>query len=233
MKRYRHIIFDADHTLIDFNEDEKRAFRAAFEGTHLEREEIVDEMWKFSYENWEELGLNRVNDPEIRKKYHALYYVHIHALFEHAKSEYGLADAKEAERIFYGTLCAPSHPREGAFGTVQALSERYAVSVATNGLSEMQNARLKEFKPYLYRLFISEEAGAIKPSEEFGKILLGALDTGADGCLFVGDSLTSDVTLANRLGMDAVWYDPDFRPLPEGYRVTAHIRSLKELLKVL
>lgn len=231
--KYRHIIFDADHTLIDFNEDERRAFRAAFKGTPLESEKIIGDMWKFSYENWEALGLNRVNDLEIRKQYHALYYVHIHALFEHAEQKYDLENADEKEKIFYKLLCSPAHPREGALETVKELSKRYAISIATNGLSEMQHARLKEFTPYLDRLFISEEMNAIKPSREFGNILLNELGATAEECLFIGDSLTSDIALANKLQMDCVWYDPEGRALPEGYIVTAHIRTLKELLNLI
>lgn len=233
MKEYRHIIFDADHTLIDFNEDEKRAFRAAFRGTPLEKEEIIEEMWKFSYENWEELGLNRVNDKKIRAEYHALYYVHIRALFEHAKKRYALQDENEAERIFYRALCASSLPCGGALETVRALSKKYAVSVATNGLSEMQRARLKDFAPFLNRLFISEETGAIKPSKEFGNATLRELGAKAEECLFVGDSLLSDVALANRLGMDAVWYNPDGRTIKNGYSVVKAIKALSELLEFL
>lgn len=95
----------------------------------------------------------------------------------------------------------------------------------------MQNARLKEFKPCLTRLFISEDMGCIKPSSEYGAEILNELGATADECLFVGDSLTSDIALANKLGMDCVWYDPEERTLPEGYRVKAHIKSLKELLR--
>ena len=230
MQKYRHIIFDADHTLIDFNEDERRAFRRAFQGTPLMQEEIIERMWEFSYLNWEALGLNNVNDFQIRQKYHDLYYVHIHALFVYAEKTYGLEHADEAERIFYQTLCSTSHPHRGALETVKALAERYAVSVATNGLSEMQNARLKEFMPYVHRLFISEEMGAIKPSTKYGRIMLEALHARAEECLFVGDSLTSDIALANKLNMDAVWYDPAGRALPEGYRIVKQIRSLTELI---
>lgn len=233
MKKYRHVIFDADHTLVDFNEDEKRSFRAAFQNTPLQREDTVEAMWEFSYRNWEELGLNRVNDEEIRKRYHALYYVHIHALFDHAEHKYGLKNADEAEKIFYRSLCAPSHEREGALETVRTLSKKYCVSVATNGLSEMQHARLFDFKPCLFRLFISEEMNCIKPSEEYGEYLLKEIDARADECLFVGDSLTSDIALANRLGMDCVWYASKERALPEGFRITARVSSLKELLNLL
>ena len=275
--KYRHIIFDADHTIIDFNEDERRAFRAAFAdmlpfkastepsiadippakadmppskadmtenagippidaniahsnaGIPPSKEEFVLHMQAYSARNWQELGLNNVNDDVIRKAYHRLTYVHVHALFEHAKREWGLKNAAEAERTFYKTLCLPAHPMDGALEIIKALSANYKVSVATNGLSEMQNARLKKFKPYFHRLFISEEVNAIKPSEEFGKTLLGTLQAGSDECLFVGDSLTSDIALANKFTIDAVWYNPQGRPLPEGYRVIAQIKSLHEL----
>ncbi len=70
---------------------------------------------------------------------------------------------------------------------------------------------------------------AIKPSEEFGKIMLDALGARAEECLFVGDSLTSDIALANKLRMDAVWYDPDGRTLPAEYSAVKKIGSLSEL----
>ena len=233
MSKYRHIIFDADHTLIDFNADEKRAFYAAFRGTPLAREEIVQHMWEYSLRNWGELGLNEVNNPVIRKQYHARTYEHVHALFVHAATELGLQNADEAEHIFLKTLCLPTHPHEGALETVKALSEKYQISIATNGLADMQRARLTEFKPYLHKLFISEEMDTIKPAEEFGNILLSTLSARAEECLFIGDSLTSDIALANKFKMDAVWCNPGGRSLPEGYQVVGQIRTLSELLNIL
>lgn len=233
MKKYRHVIFDADYTLIDFGEDEKRAFRAAFRNTPLDREEIIETMREYSRENWEALGLNRVNDPAIRKEYHALHYVHVHALFEFAKEKYGYGLTDDRERVFFETLSSPAHPCKGALETVRTLSQKYAVSVATNGLSKMQRARLTEFTPYLFRLFVSEEMNAIKPAREFGNAVLLALGARAEDCLFVGDSLVSDIALADKLGMDAVWCNPEKRELPEGYRVVKEIGSTGELIKFL
>ena len=251
MSKYRHIIFDADDTLIDFGADERRAFQAALADIPPSQaqkapfvagmtaiadippsdEQIVPRMRAYSLQNWEELGLNKVNDPTVRKRYHALTHTHVHALFEYAQREYAVADAQEAERIFFETLCLPAHPLEGALETVKALAAKFRVSIATNGLSQMQRARLTEFKPYLYKLFISEEMNTIKPAEEFGEIMLGALNARAEECLFVGDSLSSDIALANKLGMDAVWVSSEGRPLPEGVKVKGQIRTLKEIFK--
>lgn len=251
MSKYRHIIFDADHTLIDFNLDERRAFRAALAdipptkaGKALSaagmtaiadmppsNEQIALRMQAYSLQNWEELGLDRVNDPVIQERYHALTYTHVHALFEYAQREYALTNAQEAERIFFETLCLRAHPLEGALETVKALAEQFTISIATNGLTRMQQGRLKEFKPYLYKLFISEEMNTIKPAEEFGKLMLQALKARAEECLFVGDSISSDIALAGKFGMDAVWCNPEGRPLPEGVKVKGQIKTLSEIIK--
>ena len=252
--KYRHIIFDADHTLIDFQADERRAIRASiadippsktragvsiadippFEATSdipPSDEEIVHRIQAYSLLNWGELGLDQVHDPVIQRRYHELTYTHVHALIAYAGSQYAIQDAERAERIFFETLCLPANPCEGALEIVRELSTRFLVSVATNGLSLMQRGRLKEFMPYLHQLFISEEMETIKPAKEFGKTMLEALGARAEECLFVGDSLSSDIAMAGKLQMDAVWVNPDGRPLPEGCRVKGQIRTLKELFQ--
>ena len=272
MGKYRYIIFDADHTLIDFQEDERRAFRAALSGMPpikvcnavsnagippMERageatsdmppsdtgtcppnadippvdEEIVRRMQAYSAQNWAELGLDDVNDAVIQREYHARTYTHVHALFEYAAKEYGLQNAAQAERIFFETLCLPAHQIDGALELVKVFSKNHKVCIATNGLSTMQRGRLYSFDPYLHRYFISEEMDTIKPAEEFGTMMFTALNARPDECLFIGDSLTSDMALANKFNMDCVWYNPAGRPLPVGVRVTAQIKALHEISK--
>ena len=255
-EKYRHIIFDADHTLIDFQEDERRAIRAAIAGipptnarsgvstADVPRsealsdippsdEETVRKIQAYSLLNWGELGLDQVHDPVIQKRYHELTYTHVHALIAYAGRECALQDTEGAERIFMQTLCLPANHYEGALEIVKELSTRFFISVATNGLAEMQRGRLTQFTPYLHQLFISEEIKTIKPAQAFGKVMLESLKARAEECLFVGDSLSSDIALANELKMDAVWVNPDGRPLPEGYRVKGQIKTLKELFKYL
>lgn len=252
--KYRHIIFDADHTLIDFQADERRAIRAVIAGIPStdarfgvsiadipprgatadippSDEETVHKIQAYSTLNWGELGLDQVHDPMIQRRYHELTYVHVHALIAYAGGACALQDADGAERIFFETLCLPANPCEGALEMVKELSTRFLVSVATNGLSTMQRGRLNEFTPYLHQLFISEEMQTIKPANDFGKAMLESLKATAEECLFVGDSLSSDIAMANKLQMDAVWVNPDGRPLPEGYRVKGQIKALRELLK--
>lgn len=244
MSKYRHVIFDADHTLIDFAKDERRALRAVIAdipplktsgGPSIADmpstgEQVVARLQAYSARNWAEMGLDDVSNPATQQWYHARTYLHVHALMQYAAKEFGLLNPDAAECVFLDALSQPAHLCEGAMEIVKMAAFGCKVSIATNGLSQMQRARLIEFGPYRYELFISEEMGAIKPMDEFGKIMLKTLQAQAQECLFVGDSLASDIALANKLGMDAIWVNPEGRPLPEGVKIKGQIRTLDELL---
>lgn len=233
--KYGYLIFDADHTLIDFDEDEKRAFRAAFAAAgNAVDERAVEACWEHSWRNWERLGLNDVHLPEIQNGYHGLYREHVRTLFDYVEQMYGLCGRRaEAEEAFCRTLAESSHPVAGAEETLRALSEKYRICVATNGLAQMQRGRLAGLAPFLYRVFISEEMGVIKPNEEFFDIMLRDLNAAAEDCLMIGDSIFSDVAGANAAGMDCVWFDRRGHGVPQGVTVTARITRLPQLCEML
>lgn len=235
ISQYRYVIFDADHTVIDFDADEKRAFRAAFSAVGIPvSEEAIGELWRFSAENWGRLGLYNVHLPEIQSGYHALYDTHVRELFDHAAERYGLQAHREvAQREFERVLALPSHPIEGAVEVIRALAERYRICIATNGLIRLQRGRLSALSPYIHRVFISEEIGTIKPCGEFFSAMLRSLGAKAEECVLVGDSLDSDIAGANLAGMDAIWFNRRHRPLPSGVTVAAQIDSLTQLLSLL
>ncbi|MBO7736273.1 MAG: HAD-IA family hydrolase, partial [Clostridia bacterium] len=110
---------------------------------------------------------------------------------------------------------------------------RYKICIATNGLYEMQSSRLQEFLPHTHAFFVSETLGIIKPNRAFFTGMLTALQAKAEECLFIGDSLTSDVAGANTVGMDCVWFNPKAKQLPEGYTVKGQIEKIEDLQKYL
>lgn len=235
MKKYRNIIFDADHTLIDFDADERRAFYAAFSeaGLSVSAEE-VEACWAYSAKNWNDLGLNDVHLPEVQAGYHEMYLDHVRSLFDFVEKEYGLnGRRKEAQARFMRELSAPSQPVEGALETVRALAGEYLIDIATNGLSAMQRSRLSAFLPYLSGLFISEEMGAIKPTRAFFDKMLCGIGADVGDCLMVGDSLSSDAAGAAAAGMDCVWFNRRGAVRPEGLPLAGEIAALPQLTALL
>ncbi len=234
-KDYKYLIFDADHTLIDFDADERRAFYAAFAAAGVpvcERE--VEACWRFSAENWRKLGLHEVHLPHVQEQFHRLYRVHVNEIVAYLDAEYGFnGNTQAAKQAFMRELCSASQAVEGAVGTVERLSHKYRICVATNGLAEMQYGRLAPFEPFLFRVFVSEEMNAIKPSGEYFNYLLKALGAKAQECLMIGDSLSSDMAGASAAGMDRVWFNRSRSALPRGVRVTAEIHKIAELVPLL
>ncbi len=232
---YDYLIFDADHTVIDFDADERRAFRAAFAAAGLAPDpDMVEDCWAFSARNWAELGLNDVHLPELRARYHELYHTHVRDIMRYADTMYGLGARKgAAERAFSETLAHAAHPVAGAVEALNALSRKYRLCIATNGLAAMQAGRLSELAPLFERVFVSEEMGVVKPDPAFFRHMTSALNTTADRCLMIGDSLASDIAGANAAGMDCIWLNRRGAALPEGLRVRAVVTELVQLLEIL
>lgn len=98
---------------------------------------------------------------------------------------------------------------DGAAETLTELRRRgYAVSIATNGLTAIQIGRTKPLFGLFDNLFVSEALCAIKPTAEFFQRLLAGLGAKKEDCLFVGDSLASDVAGANGAGIDCCLFAP-------------------------
>ena len=82
MAKYKAIIFDADHTLLRYTDDEKDAFKRTFsrfkvgyDEKLLKRAEILSEQC------WAEAGLYDVESEFTQKNYHTLYKTHLTNFF--------------------------------------------------------------------------------------------------------------------------------------------------------
>ena len=81
--RYKHVIFDADDTLLRYRDDERAAFRRLFlpPGANAD-EDPLSCCNAVSEKIWTETGLYDVHSPAIQKRYHYLYKEHIERVFE-------------------------------------------------------------------------------------------------------------------------------------------------------
>ena len=83
---------------------------------------------------------------------------------------------------------------------------------------------------YKRQAFISEEAGASKPSAAYFDYVFSHIDgITRDNCLLVGDSLSSDIRGANNAGIPCCWYNPKKAARPGDLRIDYEIRDLRQL----
>ncbi len=234
MKKYKVLIFDADHTVIDYTKDEREALKKILPPLGIEpTEEVLDECNQISSDAWVGAGLNEVHTEYIQREYHNLYHVHVGRIFEGIFKRFPCEkDPQEVGLKFAKLLEAPAVLCEGAEEVLSALSKKYRLCIATNGMTEMQYGRLKEISKYFSKLYISEEMGVIKPLPAFFDRILRDFEVKKSECLMIGDSLSSDIRGAYVSGIDSCWLNRRGLKNDLGITPTYEVKSLKELLTI-
>lgn len=231
MKRYKHIFFDLDHTLWDFETNSIEALRQMYETEKLiERGVPVFENFHNRYK--------KIND-----RYWARYH-HGHVTkaqlrvgrFADALAEFGLKDLELAERMAAGYL--EISPRLKALfpdtvEVLQYLQGKYAMHLITNGFAEVQWIKIENsgLKPFFEHIIISEEVGTQKPDKAIFELLIQRAGTHKDDCIMIGDNFNTDIVGAKNAGIDQVYFNPRKERVKEP--VTHVITSLTELKGIL
>ena len=104
--------------------------------------------------------------------------------------------------------------------------------ILTNGMSDSQRAKFKNLglSPNIQRIYIGEEIGVSKPNRKAFEYVLRDLDAAASDVLMVGDSIENDTNGAEQAGIKAVLID---RANRYSEHTGTRIVTLSELIKLL
>jgi 2-haloacid dehalogenase len=222
---YQWLLFDADDTLFDYPLAEGKALRGTFEYFgQVYRSEYLRMYQVFNRQVWAEFERGETSTTELRLKRFRLLF-----------DEIGVSlDPQDFSQRYLENLAQASDLFPGAVELLKALSGRYHIALVTNGLKEVQHARLEHsaIRPYIDKIFISEEIGAAKPAAGFFEAVFREIgNPPKNQVLIIGDSLTSDMLGGINYGIDTCWFNPGGKTteLP----VTYTIGKLGELLELL
>lgn len=226
MPRYPYLLFDADNTLFDFDRADRLAFEAACDAVGLACSE--DLLRRYRVHN--DAVWTMFDRGEADKDFIVL------ERFRRFFAELGLdADPAAANEAHLSTLAACAFPTPHAVEVCRTLSKTHRLFLVTNAVADVQRGRLARaaIAPYIEAAFISEEAGAQKPTKAYFDYVFARVDGITLGnCLLIGDSLTSDIQGANNYGLPCCWYNPKRAENRDGLRVDYEITDLRELYPI-
>jgi len=230
-KQYRHIFFDLDHTLWDFDTNSQVVLREIYGEFKLYRYGIP------SYEDFHAAYLP-VNAQYWAKFHNGLLTTEQLRIGRFAETlrRFRIDNIALATKIStaytarspYQTALFPD-----AIEILGYLSARYQLHIITNGFEEIQGVKIRESKltQYFKNIFISEKVGYQKPQKE---IFLHAIHTAGAAViesLMIGDNMQTDIAGARSVGMDQVFFNP--QRLKTREKATYEIAALKELRNIL
>ena len=225
---YIFLLFDLDHTLLDFDAAEDVAL------SHLLKEEGVEDIQAYkdyyvpmNKTLWKDLELKKITKQELVNTRFA-------KLFAHFGIEKDGAYLAERYQFF---LSKQGQIFPGVEDLLKKLIHQgYELYAATNGITYIQTGRLEQsgIAPYFKEIFISEQLHTQKPDAAFyEKIGARIPNFDKDHALMIGDSLSADIQGGNNAGIDTIWYNPHHLENKTQAQPTYEVDSYQALLEIL
>jgi len=226
LKQYKHLFFDLDRTLWDFEKNSIITLRSIFDKRKLDKIfpdfDIFVSTYKAHNERlWDLYKLRKIRKDELRNERFLL-----------TLKDFGIDDPKLAEQI--GDDYVELSPMQTVLfpNTIEVLdylSTKYKMHIITNGFVEVQYKKLKNcgLEKYFERVTTSEEAKSSKPKPEIFQVALKSVNAKKTESLMIGDDLENDILGAKKFGIDQVFFNPDSEKHSE--TISFEIKNLNEL----
>jgi putative hydrolase of the HAD superfamily len=206
--KYKHIFFDLDRTLWDFDSSSEMAFSEIFDkynlfGKGIESVKTFQKAYNIHNEElWELYRVGKIEKENLRN-----------LRFHLTLADFGIVDHELASNIgddylAISPLKVSLFPN--ALEILAYLQSKYTLHLITNGFSEVQFIKLKAsgLDKYFNEVITSEDAGVKKPDVRIFEYSLQKTGAEVHESLMVGDDPEVDVKGAQNAGIDAVLFDP-------------------------
>ena len=230
-KTYKHLFFDLDHTLWDFETNSHETLKEVFHNHNLHENLTPDfEAFfeRYSYHNkklWDRYHHGYIKQDELRWK--RMW----HALLDFKNGDEKLAKLMSLEYLKILPTKKVLFPY--AKEIVKYLVEKnYLLHMITNGFEDVQWGKLHNsgIVQYFDEVITSEKAMALKPHAEIFEFALRQAGARLEESIMIGDNLDADIGGAMRFGMDTVFVNhineiTDLKPTYTIY----HLKELEDI----
>ncbi|NVO85938.1 YjjG family noncanonical pyrimidine nucleotidase [Hymenobacter terrestris] len=226
--KYRHLFFDLDHTLWDFETNADQTLRHLYEEHDLSRygtftvEAFIRVYSDINHGLWRLYQNGKIGQQQLRA-----------TRFPRTFSKLGLAEADSPADMsdqFTDILPLKSAVFPYTHEVLDYLRDKgYELHLITNGFRDVQHVKLQSsnLTDYFREIVTSECCGHLKPDTRIFQHALERSGATAAESLMVGDNLECDVLGAYNAGLDQVYFNPDKRR--HFNQVTYEISCLSEL----
>jgi putative hydrolase of the HAD superfamily len=230
--KYKHLFFDLDHTLWDFESNSMQTLWIMYEEFGLASRGIPDfEQFHVIYRGhntrlWDKYSKSLIKQDELRWKRMWLTLV-----------DHKIADESLAREISSRYLQVLPHQKILFAYSTEILDylkhKGYIMHIISNGFEEIQFNKLDTsgLRKYFTHIITSERSLFIKPQKEIFEFALHVAGAMVTESIMIGDNQEADIQGASNAGMDTVFVNhinEDSRSAP-----TYTILHLKELENIL
>jgi len=207
MHKYKHIFFDLDRTLWDFDMNSFDALNDVFLKHDLIRifkdiEEFVNIYHKHNDLLWAMYREGNIKKEILRFQ-----------RFELALAEKNINDRDLAIRLgedYLELSVIKQRVFPNTYEILEYLKPKYPLYILTNGFKETQFKKLNNCRlsSYFEQVFTSETIGYNKPHKKIFQWAVSSVNAKKEDCIMIGDDQGVDIHGANQFGMDSIFFNP-------------------------
>ncbi len=230
MTDIKHVFFDLDHTIWDFEKNSQEALVEIF----LLHASIIGDVdyHKFypkykviNEQYWDKYRKNQVTKDELR-------IGRFREAFSHFGYDLEYSFLDQFAKDYLARSPFKTNLFNGSFELLDYLSAKYSLHIITNGFKDVQYIKLREskLKDYFDVVVCSDEIGVKKPNPAIFEFALESSNAKANESIMIGDCLESDVKGALAVGMHAAWFNPTYLPNNNNTMSANHLLEFKNIL---
>jgi len=226
----KHIFFDLDHTIWDFDKNAEETLQELYEIYKLRElgllsaSEFILRYTENNHSLWAQYHLGLISKELLRAERFRKTFIELGVHPEKVPQQF--------EEDYVKISPTKTNLFEGAEKVLAYLQKKYTLHIISNGFREttLTKMDLSGLNPYFTNVIISEEVGINKPDKAVFQYALDKAGANLEESIMIGDSLEADIYGAMNFGMKAIFFNPLNKEKPAD--VNMQIGHLEELINL-
>ncbi|MBN1118287.1 MAG: YjjG family noncanonical pyrimidine nucleotidase [Bacteroidales bacterium] len=230
MRKYKHLFFDLDRTLWDFDHNTSVTLQELL-SAFSELSEIKDSLGFIkNYHRFNDYVWNLYREKKITKT------VLRKERFRMLLQEYNMNNESlvaQIEAFYLNNAPYKSKLINNASEVLNKVKDYYSLYIVSNGFYDVQLTKLRSggIDKFFKKIFTSDRIGYAKPNKAFFEYCIKSANAKKTESLFIGDDLTNDIMGPASFGIDQVWFNPNNQPA--SFKPSFEIKNLIQLTEIL
>jgi putative hydrolase of the HAD superfamily len=224
----KHIFFDLDHTIWDFDKNAQETLNELYEYYQLRNlglasaDEFIATYTENNHQLWLAYHIGQISKETLRAERFSKTFMQL--------GVHPDMIPKQFEEDYVRITPTRKNLFPGSEKVLAYLQERYHLHIISNGFKEstLTKMEVSSLNPYFKNVIISEDVGVNKPDKAIFEYALDKAKAFKHESIMIGDSIEADIRGALEFGIDAIYFNPGNKQIP--HDVKRQITHLEELL---
>lgn len=225
--KIKHVFFDLDHTLWDFDRNSALTFCKIFEihKVDVSIEQFLEVYEPINLRYWQRYRNDQIDQMQLRygrlqEAFSEIGYQTDEQLIHHLSEDY----------ITY--LSTFTHLFEGTIDILQYLHAKYQLHIITNGFEEAQMRKMNgsALTSYFKTITNADNAGVKKPNPLIFDFALRLAKAQPHESIMIGDNYEADIAGALQVGYDAIFFNYRKDITEPHIKQISHLSQIKKFL---